>query len=184
MTAIQHLNSADGSGRALRALRRTTHVLRLVGDHVGTVTVGAVTVAVAAWMVNDVTEFAPVLNVTENVAILLILAAWGTARLIESFAYDIADRIDPDTRDGDDLWEIAQDIQQIARDVRTGADHDDVRLAVQCSRVLPAVEQLLGAIGDLYDEEGEEDEASAAYNAALCVRGAAGHVGEKSGKTA
>ncbi|POX58871.1 hypothetical protein C3492_35665 [Streptomyces sp. Ru62] len=181
---VTHLNSADGHGLALRARRHTTHVLRLVGDHISTVAVGVAGAGALAWMANDITEFAPVLNITVNMATLLILATWGTALLIKAFAYDVADWIDPDARDGDDLWKIAKDIKQIARDVRTGASYDDVRLNVQCSKVLPAVEQLLGAIGDSYDDNGEEDEASAAYNAALSVREAACHFGEKYGESA
>lgn len=173
MTAIQHLNPAGGHGRALQALRRTTLVLRLVGDYIGIVAVGAVAVGVVAWMANDVVEFAPVLNVTANVAILLVLATWGAARLIEGLAYDIADRIDPDLRDGDNLWDATTVFQANAADLAEGANYDDIRLALQDSQVLPALYGLTEQLRNEYAKDGEMEEASALGDTAALIRAAA-----------
>ncbi|MFE7442384.1 hypothetical protein ACFU7X_18255 [Streptomyces chartreusis] len=177
--------TARADGRDIKARRVVTLGLRMTGGTVGGAAAWIGVVGVAVWIANDVTPFAPALSrVTEWAVIALVLALWGAAVLIENVANTAADWIDPDARDGDDLWEIASTIQRLAHDVRLGADYDDVRISVQCSRVLPAVEQLLGALGDMYDEDNEQDEASAAYNAALSVREAARLFGEKYGQTA
>lgn len=171
MTAIQHFTSADG--RALRALRRTTHVLRLVGDHIGNVAVSTVAVGVVAWMVNTLAEFAPVLNITDGVAILLVLATWGAALLLKGFAYDIADRIDPDLRDGDDLWDATQVFQANSADLAEGADYDDIRLALQASQVLPALYGLTEQLRNEYAKDGEMEEAAALSDTVALLRAAA-----------
>ncbi|MDX2698938.1 hypothetical protein [Streptomyces ipomoeae] len=178
MTAMQ-LNSADGHGRGLRALRLTTHVLRRVGDRVQAVALGVVGVAVAAWMVNGVVDFTPVLDVTEGVAILLILATWGVARLIEGFAYDVADWIDPDARDGDDLFSAATLLQGNVDDLRQGADYDDIRLGLQASNVLPVLYVLTTSLRNEYANDGEMEEASALSDTAALVRAAAESFGHK-----
>ncbi|WP_328418419.1 hypothetical protein OG542_40380 (plasmid) [Streptomyces violaceus] len=177
MTAIQHFNSADG--RALRALRRTTHVLRLVGDHVSTVAAGVVGAGVLAWMVNDVTEFAPVLTITDNMAMLLVLATWGAALLVKGFAYDTADRIDPDSRDGDDLWEATTAFRDTVEDITNGADYDDIRLALQASQVLPALHELTVHLRGAYAQDGEMEEAAALSDTAALVRAAAESMGHR-----
>ncbi|MEV5774266.1 hypothetical protein AB0L49_23900 [Streptomyces antimycoticus] len=179
MTAIQHLNSADGHGRALRAQRHTTRILRLVGDHIGTAALGIAAVAVAAWMANDVVEFAPVLNLTEGVVILLILAVWGAARLIESFAYDLAEWIDPDSRDGDDLWDATTAFRDNAEDITNGADYDDIRLTLQTSQVLPALHGLAAQLRNAYAQDGEMEEASALSDTAALLRAAAESLGHR-----
>lgn len=177
MTAIQHFNSADG--RALRALRRTTLVLRLVGDHVSTVAVGVVGAGVLAWMVNDVTEFAPVLTITDNMAMLLVLATWGAALLVKGFAYDIADRIDPDSRDGDDLWEATTALRDTVEDITNGANYDDIRLALQASQVLPALHELTVHLRGAYAQDGEMEEAAALSDTVALVRAAAESMGHR-----
>ncbi|MEU2380375.1 hypothetical protein [Streptomyces misionensis] len=178
MTAM-HLNSADGRDRTLRALRRTTHVLRLVGDHVPTVAIGAIGAGALAWMVNRVTEFAPVLDLTEYMADLLILATWGMALLIKSFVYDVADRIDPDARDGDDLWKAATSFQDTAEDIINGADYDDIRLALQASQVLPALHGLTVQLRNAYALDGEIEEAAALSDTVALVRAAAESMGHR-----
>lgn len=177
MTAIQHFNSADG--RALRALRRTTHALRLVGDHVSTVAVGVVGAGVLAWMVNDVTEFAPVLNITDNMAMLLVLATWGTALLIKGFAYYVADRIDPDARDGDDLWDATTALRDTVEDITNGANYDDILLALQASQVLPALHELTVHLRGAYAQDGEMEEAAALSDTVALVRAAAESMGHR-----
>ncbi|MGW5042143.1 hypothetical protein ACWEQK_28700 [Streptomyces parvulus] len=178
MTAM-HLNSADGHGRALQALRRTTHVLRLVGDHVSTVAVGFICAGALAWMVNDVTEFAPVLTITGNMAILLALATAGAALLVKGFADDIADRIDPDRRDGDDLWEATTALRDAVEDVTNGADYDDIRLALQASQVLPALHELTVHLRGAYAKDGEMEEAAALSDTVALVRAAAESMGHR-----
>ncbi|MEW2265933.1 hypothetical protein ACGF5T_33470 [Streptomyces sp. NPDC047853] len=178
MTAM-HLNSANGHGHALLALRRTTHVLRLVGDHVSTVAVGVVGAGVLAWMVNDVTEFTPVLTITANMAILLILATWGAALLVKGFAYDIADRIDPDSRDGDDLWEATTALRDTVEDITNGANYDDIRLALQASQVLPALHELTVHLRGAYAQDGEMEEAAALSDTVALVRAAAESMGHR-----
>lgn len=175
MTAM-HLNSADGHGRALR---RTTHVLRLVGDHVSTVAVGVVGAGVLAWMVNDVTEFAPVLTITGNMAMLLVLATWGAALLVKGFAYDIADRIDPDGRDGDDLWEATTAFRDAVEDITNGANYDDIRLALSASQVLPALHELTVHLRGAYAQDGEMEEAAALSDTVALVRAAAESMGHR-----
>ncbi|WP_186779924.1 hypothetical protein [Streptomyces salinarius] len=145
MTAT-HLNSADDHSRALRALRRTTHVLRLVGDHVSTVAAGVVGAGVLAWMVNDVTEFAPVLT-------------------------------DPDSRDGDDLWEATTALRDTVKGITNGADYDDVRLALQASQVLPALHELTVHLRSAYAQDGEMAEAAALSDTVALVRAAAESMG-------
>ncbi|MET9016884.1 hypothetical protein ABZX74_39410 [Streptomyces olivaceoviridis] len=178
MTAM-HLNSADGDGRALRARRRTTQVLRLVGDHVSTVAVGFAGAGALAWMMNDVTEFAPVLNISDNMAILLVLATWGTAMVIKGFAYDVADRIDPDSRDGDDLWDATTALRDTAEEITSGADYDDVRLALQASQVLPALHGLTVQLRNAYVQDGEMEEAAALADTVALVRAAAESMGHR-----
>ncbi|WP_055689232.1 hypothetical protein [Streptomyces prasinus] len=178
MTAM-HLNSADGHGRALRVLRRTTHVLRLVGDHVSTVAVGVVGAGVLTWMVNDVTEFVPVLTITDNMAMLLVLATWGAALLVKGFAYDIADRIDPDGRDGDDLWEATTALRDAVEDITNGANYDDIRLALQASQVLPTLHELTVHLRGAYAQDGEMEEAAALSDTVALVRAAAESMGHR-----
>lgn len=178
MTAM-HLNSADGHGRALRTLRRTTHVLRLVGDHVSTIAAGVIGAGVLAWMVNDVTEFAPVLTITDNMAMLLVLATWGAALLVKGFAYDIADRIDPDSRDGDDLWDATTAFRDAVEDITNGANYDDIRLALQASQVLPALYALTAQLCLEYAKEQELEEAAALSDTAALVRAAAESMGHR-----
>ncbi|MBC2869836.1 hypothetical protein [Streptomyces mexicanus] len=180
MTAM-HLNSADGHGhgRALRARRCTTRVLRLVGDHISTVAVGVVGAGALAWMINHVTEFAPVLNITDNMAILLILATWGTAHLVKGFAYDVADGIDPDARDGDDLWKAATAFRDTAEDITNGANYDDIRLALQTSQVLPALHELTVHLRGAYALDGEMEEAAALSDTVALVRVAAESLGHR-----
>ncbi|MEU0287503.1 hypothetical protein [Streptomyces sp. NPDC006147] len=178
MTAM-HLNSADSHGRALRALRRTTHILRLVGDHITTVAAGVVGAGFLAYMVNDVTEFAPVLTITDNMAMLLILATWGAALLVKGFAYEIADRIDPDSRDGDDLWEATTVLRDTVEDLTNGADYDDIRLALQASQVLPALHELTVHLRGAYAQDGEMEEAAALSDTVALVRAAAESMGHR-----
>ncbi|OEJ20811.1 hypothetical protein AR457_41815 (plasmid) [Streptomyces agglomeratus] len=173
MTAIQHLNAAGDHGRSRQALRRSTRALRLVGDHVGRVTVVALAVTVLAGMVNDIVEFAPVLNLTSGVEILLILAGWGAARVIEEIAYDVADRIDPDLRDGDDLWDATQVLQANAAALAEGANYDHVRRSLQASQVLPALHGLTEQLRDDYAKNDEMQEASALSDTAALIRAAA-----------
>lgn len=177
MTAMQ-LNSTDVHGRVLRARRRTTRVLRVVGDHVQVVTLAAIAIGVVAWMVNDVAEFAPVLNVTDGVAILLILAAWGTARVVEGCAYDVADLIDPDSRDGDDLWDATTAFRANSEDITNGADYDDIRLALQASLVVPALHELTVQLRNAYAQDGEMEEASALSDTAALLRAVAESMGQ------
>ncbi|QHC33916.1 hypothetical protein [Streptomyces sp. HF10] len=125
MTAIQHLNSSDLRGRVLRALRLTVRVLRLVGDHVGSV----------------------------------------------------ADWIDPDSRDGDDLWDVATALRVNADDIASGADYDDIRLALQVSQVLPALHGLTVQLRNGYALDGEMEEAAALSDTAALVRAAAESMG-------
>ncbi|MFJ3183950.1 hypothetical protein ACIPJN_36945 [Streptomyces sp. NPDC086796] len=179
MTAIQHLSSTDSRSRALRARRHTTRVLHLVGDHIGTVALGAVGVAVVARIVNDIVEFAPVLNVTDGVAVLLVLAVWGAARLVEGFAYDIADRVDPDSRDGDDLWDVTTALRANVEDITNGADYDEIRLALQTSKTLPALYELTVQLRNAYAQDGEMEEASALSDTAALVRAAAESLGHR-----
>ncbi|MGC5000619.1 hypothetical protein [Streptomyces sp. DT195] len=178
MTAM-HLNSTDHSGRALRARRRTTHGLRVVGDQVQTAVFGAVLAAVAAWMVNSVVGFASVLNVTGGVAILLVLAGWGAAQVIRSCAYDVADMIDPDSRDGDVLWGTTKVVRALAEDVTHGADYDDIRLALQASGLVPALHELTVQLRGAYAEDGEMEEASALSDTVALVRAAAQSLGHQ-----
>ncbi|GHB75890.1 hypothetical protein GCM10010331_74670 [Streptomyces xanthochromogenes] len=179
MTAIQHLNSRDLHGRALRARRLTVRVLRLVGIHAGNVTIGAIYAAVIAWMVNDVVEFTTVLNITSNRVILLILAAWGTTQLIRAAAYDIADRVDPDRRDSDDLWDVAAALRANAQDITNGADYDEIRLALQTSEVLPALHGLTARLRGAYAQDGEMEEASALSDTTALIRAAAESLGHR-----
>ncbi|MEH0589826.1 hypothetical protein QA942_39675 [Streptomyces sp. B21-106] len=176
MTAM-HLNSTDARGRALRALRLTVRALRLVGDHAGNVGISALLAAVIAWMVNDVVEFTTVLNVTSGKAILLILATWGAARLIEAAAYDVADWIDPDSRDGGDLWDATTAFRDSVEDITNGADYDDIRLALQASLALPALHELTVQLRNAYAQDGEMEEASALSDTAALVRAAAESMG-------
>ncbi|MFI9801973.1 hypothetical protein [Streptomyces sp. NPDC052302] len=178
MTAM-HLNSADGNGRGLSTLRRTTHVLRLIGDHVPTAAAGVVVAGVLAWTVNDVTEFAPVLTITANMAMLLILATWGAALLVKGFAYYIADRIDPDSRDGDDLWDATTALRGAVEDITNGANYDDICLNLQASRVLPALHELTGHLRNAYAEDGEMAEAAALSDTVALVRAAAESMGHR-----
>lgn len=181
----QQLATAPAASRGTKVLRVAAQALRRVGDLVGAAVTWAATIAVVVLIANDVAGFASALDrVMGPKVAVLILAAWGVAQLVESAAYGAADWIDPDARDGDLLWDVVKDLKQLAADVRQGADYDDVRLGVQASKLLPAVEQLLGAIGDMYDEDGEDDEASALYVAAVTVREAAAHLGEKYDQTA
>lgn len=179
MTETQQLATVPAGGRGTKALRLTTHALRRVGDLVGAVTTWTATGLVVAWMANDVFEFTPLLDVTGNMAILLLLAAAGAAAVIESMAYDIADRIDPDTRDGDDLWDAVKVLNQNVADISQGADYDDVRLALQASGVLPALFALTASLRDEYANDGEMEEASALSNTAALVRAAAESFGHK-----
>ncbi|MFD5588792.1 hypothetical protein ACFWII_33930 [Streptomyces sp. NPDC127063] len=176
MTVMQ-LNSADG--RALRALRHTTHVLRLVGDYVSTVAAGVALAGALAWVANDVTEFTPVLNITNAMAALLILATWGAALLVKGLAYDVADRIDPDARDGDDLWEATTALRDTVEDITNGANYDDIRLALQASQVLPALHELTVHLRGAYAQDGETDEAAALSDTAALVRAAAESLGHR-----
>lgn len=178
MTAM-HLNSAEGPSRTLRALRRTTHVLRLVGDHISTVAVGVVGAGVLGWMVNDVTGFASVLTITDNMAILLVLATWGTALLIKALAYDVADRIDPDACDGEDLWDAATVFRDTVEDITNGANYDDIRLALQASQVLPALHELTVHLRGAYAQDGEMEEAAALSDTVALVRAAAESMGHR-----
>ncbi len=175
MTAM-HLNSAGGHRSVLR---RTTHVLRLVGDHITTVAAGVVGAGFLAYMVNDVTEFAPVLTITDNMAMLLILATWGAALLVKGFAYEIADRIDPDSRDGDDLWEATTVLRDTVEDLTNGADYDDIRLALQASQVLPALHELTVHLRGAYARDGEMEEAAALSDTVALVRAAAESMGHR-----
>ncbi|MEV6425001.1 hypothetical protein [Streptomyces sp. NPDC051662] len=179
MTAIQHLNSTDSRGRALRARRHTARVLHLVGDHIGTLAIGVVGAGVVAWIVNDIVEFAPVLNVTEGVAVLLVLAVWGAARMVEGFAYDAADRIDPDSRDGDDLWDATTAFQGTVEDLANGANYDDIRLALQASNALPALHGLTVQLRNAYAQDGEMEEAAALSDTAALIRAAAESMGHR-----
>jgi hypothetical protein len=181
----QQFATVPAGGRGTKALRVTTHALRLVGDYVGAVASWTATAAVVLWMANDVIEFASALSkVTAGEAILLILAVAGTATLIETIAYGTADWIDPDARDGDALWDVVKELKQLTADVRQGADYDDIMLGVQASKVLPAMSLLLGALGDAYEEDGEREEARALYEAGISLRYAARELGEKDALTA
>ncbi|MEU5483505.1 hypothetical protein [Streptomyces mirabilis] len=178
MTEIQHLNSADSRGRALRARQHITHGLRLLGDHIGTVAIVVAGAGVAARIVNSIVEFAPVLNVTDGMAALLILAVWGAALLVKGFAYDIADRIDPDLRDGDDLWDATKVFQANAADIAEGANYDDIRLALQASQVVPALHGLTVLLRNAYAQDGEMEEASALSDTAALLRAVAESMGQ------
>lgn len=178
MTAM-NLDSADNYGRAVRSLRRTTRILRLVGDHVPTVAAGVVAAGVLAWTVNDVTEFAPVLSITHNMAMLLVLATWGAALLVKNLVHVIADVINPDSRDGDSLWEATTALRDTVEDITNGADYDDVRLALQASQVLPALHELTVQLRGAYARDGEMEEAAALSDTAALVRAAAESMGHR-----
>jgi hypothetical protein len=176
MTAM-HLTSTRG--RALRALRRTTHVLRLVGDYVSAVWLCGIVVGALAWMANSVSEFTPVLNMTANMVILLVLATWATAQWIEGCAYEVADRIDPDSRDGDDLWEATTALRDAVEDITNGANYDDIRLALQASQVLPALHELTVHLRGAYAQDGEMEEAAALSDTVALIRAAAESMGHR-----
>ncbi|MCX4682593.1 hypothetical protein OG413_46265 [Streptomyces sp. NBC_01433] len=193
MTEIQHLNSTDS--RAPQALSHITRALRLVGDHVQTVAIGAMGVAVAARFVNEIgiVEFAPVPNVTDGVAALLILAVYGAARIVEGFAYAVADRIDPDSCDGDDLrdataafrangddlWDVTAAFRANAEDITNGADYEAIRLALQASEALPALHELTVQLRSAYAQDGEVEEVSALDDTAALIRAAAESLGHR-----
>ncbi|MFC9803301.1 hypothetical protein ACFWGE_21520 [Streptomyces bacillaris] len=179
MTEIQHLNSTDSRGRALRARRHITHGLRLVGDHVSTLAVVVAGVGVAVWIANDIVEFAPVLNITDGMAALLILATWGAALLVKGLAYSAADRIDPDSRDGDELWEATTVFKDAVEDLANGANYDNIRLALQASNALPALYELTVQLRTAYAQDGEMDEAAALSDTAALVRAAAQSFGHR-----
>ncbi|GHI98211.1 hypothetical protein TPA0906_00770 [Streptomyces olivaceus] len=176
MTAIQHSNSSDLRGRALRL---AVHALRLAGDHAESVGILVVAVAVIAWVVNGLVEFTTVLNIPFGGAILLILAARGTVRLIETATSGIAARIDPDSRDGDDLWDVTTALRANAEAITNGANYDDIRLALQTSEVLPALHGLTVQLRSAYAQEGEMEEAAALSDTVALVRAAAESMGHR-----
>ncbi|MEU2098705.1 hypothetical protein ABZ741_21250 [Streptomyces globisporus] len=179
MTEIQHLNSTDSRGRALRARRHITHGLRLLGDHIGNLAIAVIGVGVAARITNDIVEFAPVLNIADGMAVLLILATWGAALLVAGFAYYAADLIDPDSRDGDDLWDATTAFKDTVEDLTNGANYDDIRLALQASNALPALYELTVQLRTAYAQDGEMDEAAALSDTAALVRAAAQSFGHR-----
>ncbi|MFI8177965.1 hypothetical protein ACIF6H_32245 [Streptomyces microflavus] len=179
MTKIQHLNSTDSRGRALRARRHLTHGLRLLGDHIGNLAITVIGVSVAARITNDIVEFAPVLNIADGMAVLLILATWGAALLVTGFAYYAADLIDPDSRDGDDLWDATTAFKDTVEDLTNGANYDDIRLALQASNALPALYELTVQLRTAYAQDGEMDEAAALSDTAALVRAAAQSFGHR-----
>ncbi|MFE9437079.1 hypothetical protein [Streptomyces sp. NPDC006640] len=180
MTTVQHLNSTDNRGRALRTRKHLTHGLRLLGDHVGTVALVVAGGGALARIANgSVVEFAPVLNVTDSVAVVLVMAVWGAATLVRGFAYDIADRIDPDRRDGDDLWDVAKEIDATTRDLLNGADVNDTAIALQASKVVPALRGLVGLLSVKYSENGEPDEAQALQETEALLSRAANSLGHR-----
>ncbi|MEW1551302.1 hypothetical protein [Streptomyces tsukubensis] len=173
MTTIQRLSPSAGRGG--RALRRTTRTLLLVGDNIQAAAVGLVVSVSAAWMLNDSVGFssAPVLNVSGGMAVLLVLAVWGAARLIENITYDIADRISPAQHDGGDLWAVTSTLQAEAAALADGADHDDIRAALQASQVLPALHGLMEELNTAYARNGALEESSALWDTTALLRAAA-----------
>ncbi|MFF4902583.1 hypothetical protein [Streptomyces sp. NPDC001068] len=180
MTMAQHLNSAVNDGRALRTRQHITHGMRLLGDHTGTLTIVVTGAGVVAWSINTyIVVFAPVLNVTFGMAVVLILAAFGAAHTIRGLAYGFADRIDPDSRDGDDLWDVAQQIDATTRDLLNGADLDDTSIALQASKVVPALRGLVGLLSVKYAENGKPDEAAALEETEALLSRAANSLGHR-----
>ncbi|MGW3414579.1 hypothetical protein [Streptomyces sp. NPDC000888] len=178
MTQTQHLVSI--SSGFTKALRLTTRVLRLVGDHTGTVAVWTAAVGVVVWMANDVAGFAPVLDrFTAGDMILLLLALAGGITLVEAIAFGAANALDPDARDGDDLWDAVQVINRNLVDISQGADYDDVRIALQTSGVLPALHALTTSLRDEYANDGEMEEASALSDTTALIRSAAESFGHR-----
>lgn len=111
--------------------------------------------------------------------VLLVLAAFGAARLSDQMLTDIADAIDPDSYDGDRTFLAATVLRDVASDVDNGADLDDVRIAIQDSRVLAELRDLLSVVALHQIEEQQELEANAFNEAAEHVEAAARTLGDK-----
>ncbi|QDN84357.1 hypothetical protein [Streptomyces sp. RLB3-6] len=181
MTEIQQLSTTPDDSRGIKALRRTTtHVLRLVGDYVGIGTVAVASLGVVGYIANAVAGVVPAFDqVTVAGLIVVILATWGGAQLIELVSYGTAAAIDPDAKDGDDLWDAAKVLRANAADISQGVDYDDVRLGLQASNVLPALYVLTTALRNEYASDGEMEEASAISDTAALLRAAAESFGHK-----
>ncbi|MFF3256498.1 hypothetical protein ACFYWP_37205 [Actinacidiphila glaucinigra] len=180
MTQTQQPGATTASNRGTKALRITTRVLREIGDRLeGLAVIAAVTVV--CFHLAGITRF------DDTQLVVVILAVWGAAMLIRPATYGFADWIDPDIKDGDDLFGAAQKIKDVASDIYQGADCYDVTVAVTASEILPAVSRLLGALGDAYTEgactecgdDVDNEEAGALYAAGVAVRDAARHLGHK-----
>lgn len=171
--AINTLNTRRG----VKALRITTRVLREIADRLETTALLAVAVLTIAATFHAGPAWTQMDRGTFTVA---IFAAWGAAKFSESTLYGAADWIDPDARDGDSAFLVAEVLNGLTDDIRHGADHDDVLIGLQASQVLPALHTVLGALGDAFDEGGESEEAADLYAAGIAVRSAARRLGAKS----
>ncbi|MET8859241.1 hypothetical protein [Streptomyces sp. NPDC004579] len=168
--------------RTANVRRATTRVLRLVGRNIDTAANLPVALAVLTWIANTVVEFAPALTrLTVWDVILYLLAVGGGIAVIENVTLTVASLIDPDSdRDGDDLWDAAQVLTKNAVAVgEGGADYGDVCIALQASRVMPALHGLTAQLRDAYARDGDMEEASALSDTEALIRTAAESLGHR-----
>lgn len=108
-----------------------------------------------------------------------VFALYGAARVIEGLFNSLADAVNPDSGDGDPAYLVAIALRGLASDVDNGADADDVLMALQDSRVLAEMGDVLSTLAVHSLDDGELEEANAQYAAAGHLYRAARELGDK-----
>ncbi|MCT9142421.1 hypothetical protein [Streptomyces violarus] len=180
MTEINSISAAPAGSRGTKARRLSARIAWETSERVTGLAFGVFLLAFVGGVVNKYSGALPVYDdVTGTDMGIFFLALWGGAKVLEALADEFAEWINPDARDGDLLFAVAAQIEQVTSDVRQGADYDDVRLALQSSNLTPGLYALATVLRDEYAREGEMEEASALSDTAALARAVAISLGHR-----
>ncbi|MFD9078241.1 hypothetical protein [Streptomyces erythrochromogenes] len=153
--------------RAARARRAGVKALSAVLRYDGIVIIsGVVAVGIHAIVNNE----GPLANLTAPGAVVAALTLIGALYVIDAFAAELIDRINPDRWDGDTAYALTEELDHIRADIDFGAEPDEIHHSLHTSGLLTATGALSRRLGVAFAERGEEDQAQRLYAAVLHLR--------------
>ncbi|THA28253.1 hypothetical protein E4198_00110 [Streptomyces sp. RKND-216] len=168
--------ASPATGRGFKVRRITAEALPRVADLIDHLAF----LAMIGLAVTSIGNLGPAwAQLNDGAFTVAVFALFGASRFVEGLFTSVSDALDPGTTDGDPAHLAACVLRGLASDLDNGADNDDVRIAIQDSRVLAEAGDLLFTLAVNYRASGDPEPSAAFGTAADHVYRAARELGDK-----
>ncbi|MFJ4879950.1 hypothetical protein ACIP93_32750 [Streptomyces sp. NPDC088745] len=153
--------------RAARARRASVRALSAVIRYDSSVIIAGTGALQLHAIVNNE---GPLANLTFPEAVVMSLIIIGTLSVIDAAAHELIHRINPDRWDGDSAYALAEELDQIRKDIDFGADPEEIQHSLHTSGLLETAGALTRRLAAAFAEQDKEDQAQRLYASTLHLR--------------